>query len=55
MPWRIPHQISKGKTNDDDMKDAELLVLANKQGLPNAMSASEVTDKLALRSVRDRL
>merc|ERR1719231_1555028 len=39
---------------DDEMKDAVLLVFANKQDLPNAMSASEVTDKLALQSVRDR-
>merc|ERR1712072_871371 len=35
---------------DDEMKDAVLLVFANKQDLPNAMSTSEVADKLALHS-----
>merc|ERR1712196_320906 len=40
--------------NDDEMKDAALLVLANKQDLPNAMTAAEVTDKLGLYSMRNR-
>merc|ERR1711985_1976 len=39
---------------DEEMKDAVLLVFANKQDLPNAMSASEVTNKLDLLSVRDK-
>merc|ERR1712241_499135 len=29
--------------NEDEMRDAVLLVFANKQDLPNAMSAAEVT------------
>merc|ERR1712125_108798 len=33
--------------NEDDLRDAFLLVFANKQDLPNAMSAAEMTDKLA--------
>merc|ERR1712159_394777 len=32
--------------NEDEMRDAVLLVLANKQDLPNAMTAAEVTEKL---------
>merc|ERR1712230_320715 len=34
--------------NEDEMRDAVLLVFANKQDLPNAMTAAEVTEKLGL-------
>jgi ADP-ribosylation factor protein 1 len=40
--------------NEDEMRDAILLVFANKQDLPNAMMAAEITDKLALNSLRNR-
>ena len=40
--------------NDREMKDALLLVFANKQDLPNAMNAAEITDKLGLHSLRQR-
>ncbi|KAH9670477.1 ADP-ribosylation factor A1B [Citrus sinensis] len=33
--------------NEDELRDAVLLVFANKQDLPNAMNAAEITDKLA--------
>merc|ERR1712106_390115 len=33
---------------EDELRDATLLVFANKQDLPNAMTASELTDKLGL-------
>merc|ERR1719321_74396 len=39
---------------EDEMRDAVLLVFANKQDLPNSMSASEVTEKLGLHSMRNR-
>ncbi|XP_072028065.1 ADP-ribosylation factor 1-like 2 [Amphiura filiformis] len=39
---------------EDELKDAVLLVLSNKQDLPNAMNAAEVTDKLGLHSLRHR-
>ena len=39
---------------EDELRDAVLLVFANKQDLPNAMSVSEVTDKLGLHSVTNR-
>jgi ADP-ribosylation factor protein 1 len=38
--------------NEDELRDAVLLVFANKQDLPNAMSAAEMTDKLGLHSLR---
>lgn len=38
----------------DELKNALVLVFANKQDLPNAMSAAEVTDKLGLHSMRQR-
>ena len=34
--------------NDEDMKDASVLVFANKQDLPGAMNVPEITDKLGL-------
>mmetsp|Transcript_74134 Transcript_74134/g.103058 ORF Transcript_74134/g.103058 Transcript_74134/m.103058 type:complete len:182 (-) Transcript_74134:44-589(-) len=39
---------------EDELRDAILLVFANKQDLPNAMSTAEVTDKLGLHSMRQR-
>lgn len=39
---------------EDELKDAAILVFANKQDLPNAMGVSELTDKLRLHSQRDR-
>jgi ADP-ribosylation factor protein 1 len=40
--------------NEDELRDALLLVFANKQDLPNAMNAAEITDKLGLQSLRQR-
>jgi len=40
--------------NEDEMHDAALLVFANKQDLPNAMTAAEVTEKLGLHNMRNR-
>nr|ABO47870.1 ADP ribosylation factor 1 [Alexandrium fundyense] len=37
---------------EDEMRDAALLVFANKQDLPNSMTAAEVTEKLGLHSLR---
>lgn len=38
----------------DELKEALLLVFANKQDLPHAMNAAEITDKLGLRNLRQR-
>merc|ERR1712097_98096 len=40
--------------NEDEMRDAVLLVFANKQDLPNSMPAAEVTEKLDLHNMRNR-
>jgi len=40
--------------NEDELRDAAVLVFANKQDLPNAMSVAEITDKLGLHSLRSR-
>jgi len=40
--------------NEDELRDAILLVFANKQDLPNAMSVAELTDKLGLHNMRNR-
>lgn len=34
--------------NEDELRESILLVFANKQDLPNAMSAAEMTDKLGI-------
>ena len=39
---------------EDELRDAALLVFANKQDLPNAMSAAELTEKLQLNQLRQR-
>merc|ERR1712072_1175319 len=39
---------------EDEMRDAALLVFANKQDLPNSMTAAEVTEKLGLNSMCNR-
>ncbi|CAF0822422.1 unnamed protein product [Adineta steineri] len=40
--------------SEDELKEATLLIFANKQDLPNAMNAAEITDKLGLHSLRNR-
>lgn len=39
---------------EDELRDAVLLVFANKQDMPNAMAVSELTDKLGLQALRSR-
>lgn len=39
---------------EDELRDAVLLVFANKQDLPNAMSAADITEKLGLSQLRGR-
>ncbi|XP_023209643.1 ADP-ribosylation factor 2 [Centruroides sculpturatus] len=40
--------------NEDELRDAVLLLFANKQDLPNAMTAAELTEKLGLNQLRNR-
>merc|ERR1712048_621992 len=40
--------------SEDEMRDAVVLVFANKQDLPNSMPAAEVTEKLGLHDLRNR-
>lgn len=39
---------------EDELRDAVLLVFANKQDLPNAMTAQDITDKLGLSQLRNK-
>jgi len=39
---------------EDELRDAVLLVFANKQDLPNAMTCADLSDKLGLSSIRGR-
>merc|ERR1712071_90502 len=39
---------------EDELREAVVLVFANKQDLPNAMSAAELTDKLGLNQLRGK-
>lgn len=39
---------------EDELRDAVVLVFANKQDLPHAMTTSELTDKLQLSQLRNR-
>lgn len=49
------HEELSKMLQEDELRDAALLVFANKQDLPNAMSAAELTEKLALNSLRNRM
>ncbi|XP_076000952.1 ADP-ribosylation factor 1 [Genypterus blacodes] len=40
--------------SEDELRDAMLLVFANKQDLPNAMTAPEITEKLGLTTLCHR-
>ena len=50
----IFHVLEFSQLQEDELRDAVLLVFANKQDLPNAMSAAELTEKLGLRSLSSR-
>ncbi|XP_003967149.1 ADP-ribosylation factor 4-like [Takifugu rubripes] len=39
---------------EDELREAVLLVFANKQDLPNALAISDLTDKLGLHGVRNK-
>ena len=40
--------------NEDELRDAVILVFANRQEFPNALNAAVVTDKLGLNNIRNR-
>mmetsp|Transcript_8815 Transcript_8815/g.12916 ORF Transcript_8815/g.12916 Transcript_8815/m.12916 type:complete len:183 (+) Transcript_8815:14-562(+) len=40
--------------NEDELRDAIVLVFANKQDLPNAMNAADLTEKLGLQTLGRR-
>jgi ADP-ribosylation factor-like protein 1 len=40
--------------DEDELRDASLLVFANKQDMPGAMSAAEVSDGLGLAALKSR-
>lgn len=44
----------KRMLDEDELRDAMVLVFANKQDLPNAMNCGEVTDKLGMKNCRSR-
>jgi len=44
----------KKMVNEDELKDSVVLVFANKQDLPNALSVSDMTEKLELHSLKGR-
>ena len=41
-------------TQEEELRDAILLVFANKQDLPSACSVAEVAEQLGLQSMRNR-
>jgi len=44
----------KKMVNEDELKDSVVLVFANKQDLPQALSVSEMTEKLELNNLKGR-
>ena len=39
---------------EEELRSASVLILANKQDLPNAMSVAEISDKMGMQSLRQR-
>ena len=39
---------------EDELRDAVLLVFANKQDLPNALSVSQIQEQLGLHNLRNK-
>ena len=39
---------------EDELQDAAILIMANKQDLPNAMSVAEVAEKLEVQKIQNR-
>lgn len=54
MQAQVPISPSSPQLQEDELRDAVLLVFANKQDMPNAMPVSELTDKLGLQHLRSR-
>eukprot|EP00353_Schmidingerella_taraikaensis_P012983 CAMPEP_0185568320 /NCGR_PEP_ID=MMETSP0434-20130131/1319_1 /TAXON_ID=626734 ORGANISM="Favella taraikaensis, Strain Fe Narragansett Bay" /NCGR_SAMPLE_ID=MMETSP0434 /ASSEMBLY_ACC=CAM_ASM_000379 /LENGTH=181 /DNA_ID=CAMNT_0028182805 /DNA_START=25 /DNA_END=570 /DNA_ORIENTATION=- len=60
VDWNDRDRIDDAKSelermlSEDELRDAVLLVFANKQDLPKAMPAPEVTEKLGLHALRTR-
>merc|ERR1712032_1294505 len=48
------HEELRKTLDDEEMRNAVLLVFANKQDLPNSMTTTEVTEKLGLHNMRNR-
>lgn len=48
------YSLGLSQLQEDELRDAVLLVFANKQDMPNAMPVSELTDKLGLQHLRSR-
>ncbi|KAE9553833.1 hypothetical protein FO519_002963 [Halicephalobus sp. NKZ332] len=48
-------QVLAEALKEEELHNTVLLVFANKQDLPDAMSTSELTEKLGLRDIKDRL
>lgn len=53
-PPQFPPSLIPSQLQEDELRDAVLLVFANKQDMPNAMPVSELTDKLGLQHLRSR-
>merc|ERR1712083_21557 len=51
---RIDDSSGSDMLAEDELHDAVVLVFANKQDLPNAMSVNEATEKLGLNQLRNR-
>merc|ERR1719330_468324 len=48
------HEELTSLVHADEMRDVAVLVFANKQDLPNAMTSAEVSEKLGLHTMRNR-
>lgn len=48
------HEELSKMLQEEELKDAVLLVFANKQDLPNALATAEITERLGLQTLRNK-
>eukprot|EP00475_Leptophrys_vorax_P011666 TRINITY_DN1820_c0_g1_i4.p1 TRINITY_DN1820_c0_g1~~TRINITY_DN1820_c0_g1_i4.p1 ORF type:complete len:186 (-),score=42.12 TRINITY_DN1820_c0_g1_i4:59-616(-) len=53
--WNCAARVLRKTLEEEQLKDAALLVFANKQDLPNAMSPNEVSERLKLHELDERV
>lgn len=50
----LAQEVLHNLLSQEDLRDTKIMILANKQDLPNSMTTTELTDKLGLENIRQQ-